>query len=881
VVAAATNAPVTGEIQYLTLDSPGDHWSGGTIVVGGQIVVLPRNLLLDLPANRLTLNQLFEQAPAACLATGESGLAKGDLCNPTGSGGFASIAANRTSAGNVIAGDVLIDKGLEAVTGTVSYISYANGYYRLNGLPNDPNTGTMVRLNDPDARHTIQSGPGCAGGPNCSPDPRFTLDADNYTNVFSSGYPYCIPSTAQRTFVDVLGLGTTTAQAQANGSGDVLCPLTNRTVNNGQPVDDSRRLAPIQVGDSLTAEGNFEIVNGVRFLSAHSSMISRALTTKPQPGQPDYFFLDEVEVDAPGFQNQRVRTLIIGYSTLAPSDILIWSLHYDTNNQPHEYPLASVLGCDAADGVGTCGQQGLVGTGNAIFKIRHDVDFLVGAKPRLNPCAHLLADPRFPANICNGNAADTNIAGMFGILSPIMHEIQGRTGHSLANPGMITIDVSGNEATNGQYLFPFGMNLGGISTPEFNEINLDALGTPFFFTGLPWNLDRRLGPGGCIDRNGDGVVDGNVVNGIRDCEDTPQPLDPFPYEELDPRTQANIPLGGFTDPNYTAAPLGRVSNRILSYVDAAVGSFNGDASLLAWPPVNPAAFPILPTPDVALVCGAPPPPPSGGPIVTADVTATTTGVSLVVPVLGNDSDPAGGALTVTGVTQGVSGGVVSTDGTTVTFLAAAGFVGTDSFTYTVTSSVSGLTATGSVTVVVNPLVPPPIAVADSAASTGGAVTVSVLANDDANGGGALSVTAVGPATNGTATTNGTTVVYTPTPGFSGTDSFPYTVSNGFGEATGTVTVTVTATEQLTLTLALFRTVGSEWRVEGTTTAQNATITIHNGPSLSDPVLATATATAGAWRFRQVGSTTLPSASLRLAIESTSGGVLLDQQLRVR
>jgi hypothetical protein len=80
---------------------------------------------------------------------------------------------------------------------------------------------------------------------NCSPDPRFTLDPDNYTNVFSSGFPLCIPSTAARTFADVLvpPLGTTTAQALPDGTGDVLCPSTNRTVNNGQPVDDSRRFA--------------------------------------------------------------------------------------------------------------------------------------------------------------------------------------------------------------------------------------------------------------------------------------------------------------------------------------------------------------------------------------------------------------------------------------------------------------------------------------------------------------------------------------------------------------------------------------------------------------------------------------------------------------
>jgi hypothetical protein len=156
---------ISGEIERITINNPADHWSGGTIQVGGQAVILPRNMLYDLPANRLTLKQIYDQAPAACLTTGETGLAKGDRCNGTGTGGFAALSANRTTAGNVIAGDVLIQKGIELVTGTVSYINYTEGYVRLNGNPNDPTTGVMVRLNDPDGRHTIQQGAGCAGGP--------------------------------------------------------------------------------------------------------------------------------------------------------------------------------------------------------------------------------------------------------------------------------------------------------------------------------------------------------------------------------------------------------------------------------------------------------------------------------------------------------------------------------------------------------------------------------------------------------------------------------------------------------------------------------------------------------------------------------------------
>ena len=77
----ASAAPINGEIERLTLNSQKDPWSGGVIVVGGQNIIIPRNLLMDLPANRITLNQAFAQAPAACLSRAESGLAKADFCN--------------------------------------------------------------------------------------------------------------------------------------------------------------------------------------------------------------------------------------------------------------------------------------------------------------------------------------------------------------------------------------------------------------------------------------------------------------------------------------------------------------------------------------------------------------------------------------------------------------------------------------------------------------------------------------------------------------------------------------------------------------------------------------------------------------------------------
>ena len=640
--AAPTLSNLIGEIERITIDNPADHYSGGKIVVGGQVVTLPRNLLIDLPANRLTLKQLFELAPAACIANGETGLAKADACNQSGMGAFATMSANRSDFGNVIAGDVLIDKGLESVTGFVTFINYDQGYYRVGGQPGVDNAGVIVRLNDPGARHTVQSGLGClAGSENCSADPRFTLDPDNYTNVFSNGFPYCLPSTVARTVttglpaippsIPAVPVGPATP-ASADGTGDVLCPDTNRPASLNTPAADSRRLAPLKVGDSITAEGTFEIIDGVKFLSAHTSIIGVALPSATTAGQPDYFFLAEVFMDAPAFFNLRYRTLIIGYTTLADpavggTDVLFWTIHRDkVNNEIHELPWASVLGCDAASGAGTCSSQGLAGAGGFIFRIRHDIDFLMAANPatpggtkdgKLSLCAHLRGDPgnRLGTNICPTNPVGNNtgtLAEEFGIFSPIPHEIMGRTGRKVADVDntIKTIDVSGNEATWGEYLFPFGVNLGGISLQEMNEIDLNLMSTPNLFEGIPWNLDRRLGPGGCPETG-------------CEADDPADPykyaLDPFPYSGLHPKTAlvtlgiappGGLPTDPYNDPNFTASPLDNVQNRMFSFVNAA-GAFDGNNTVInstQLANLTPPDFPIVETPPLQLAITVLPPP---------------------------------------------------------------------------------------------------------------------------------------------------------------------------------------------------------------------------------------------------------------------------------
>ncbi len=84
---------------------------------------------------------------------------------------------------------------------------------------------------------------------------------------------------------------------------------------------------------------------------------------------------------------------------------------------------------------------------------------------------------------------------------------------------------------------------------------------------------------------------------------------------------------------------------------------------------------------------------------------TPPGTAVSIPVLANDSDPDGDPITLLSATQGQHGKVVVNAKGTVTYTPAAGFTGTDSFSYTIGDGLGGI-ATTSVTVKVSALVWP-------------------------------------------------------------------------------------------------------------------------------------------------------------------------------
>jgi beta-glucanase (GH16 family) len=197
---------------------------------------------------------------------------------------------------------------------------------------------------------------------------------------------------------------------------------------------------------------------------------------------------------------------------------------------------------------------------------------------------------------------------------------------------------------------------------------------------------------------------------------------------------------------------------------------------------------------------APPPPTDLPPVAVQDYFTGAQNHALTGNVLANngggvDSDPNGLALSVTAatITTAHGGTVVLAASGSFTYTPAAGFAGTDTFTYTLQDS-AGLTATGPATITVNA---PPSALPDSfTGAENKVITGNVMTNDNDPNGLSLSVVAatITTAHGGTVVQNANgTFTYTPATNFVGTDTYNYTLNDTAGlTATGTVTLTVTA-----------------------------------------------------------------------------------------
>ena len=183
------------------------------------------------------------------------------------------------------------------------------------------------------------------------------------------------------------------------------------------------------------------------------------------------------------------------------------------------------------------------------------------------------------------------------------------------------------------------------------------------------------------------------------------------------------------------------------------------------------------------------------PTAVNDLASTSAGVATNVNVLANDTDPDlvyGDTLHLAGVTPASHGTAVPA-GNVVSYTPAAGYCGPDTFGYTVSDS-HGATSDATVTMSVLCTNQSPHAVDDFASTVEDTpVGVHVLANDTDPNALPLTVIAASDPPHGATSVDpsGSTVTYAPDPGFCGSDTWTYQVSNGSFSAVGTVTMAVT------------------------------------------------------------------------------------------
>ncbi|MEG4489571.1 Ig-like domain-containing protein, partial [Microcoleus sp. D2_18a_B4] len=127
-----------------------------------------------------------------------------------------------------------------------------------------------------------------------------------------------------------------------------------------------------------------------------------------------------------------------------------------------------------------------------------------------------------------------------------------------------------------------------------------------------------------------------------------------------------------------------------------------------------------------------------------------------------------------------------------TYTPNAGFVGTDTFTYSVSDGAATVPATVSINVTNNPPQPQPDTYSTSAGKALSVTVPGVLANDsDVDLDTLTAAVAANPTQGSIALNKDGSFTYTPNAGFSGTDTFTYTVSDGIvSSEPATMTVNV-------------------------------------------------------------------------------------------
>lgn len=189
---------------------------------------------------------------------------------------------------------------------------------------------------------------------------------------------------------------------------------------------------------------------------------------------------------------------------------------------------------------------------------------------------------------------------------------------------------------------------------------------------------------------------------------------------------------------------------------------------------------------------------NAAPVARADSGKTLYRTPVTVDLLANDTDAnpgdtlsvVPGSVTTPVDAGGTPRGTVAVAGGVATYTPPAGFSGAVTFGYTVTDGTDQHVATVTVTVGnAAPVLSANRASASVRTTSGSSITIDVLADLVDPDGGTLTIVGVTQPESGTVEIVDGRLVYTPEPGYTGTVTFTYTVSDSQGGLT-TATVTV-------------------------------------------------------------------------------------------
>jgi hypothetical protein len=245
--------------------------------------------------------------------------------------------------------------------------------------------------------------------------------------------------------------------------------------------------------------------------------------------------------------------------------------------------------------------------------------------------------------------------------------------------------------------------------------------------------------------------------------------------------------GGYGGPGGTAVAAGPFAKG--GSANVLIGSDNAEAPLIEYPAL-PQAAPVASNEPVS--CAA----------VNTSCAINVLSTDRAIPGVGLNpgsltivSGPAHGTITIN-TTSGV-----------VTYRAVAGYSGADSFQYVVSDRAGHVSNVATISVNVQPA---PVAVNDTVTiANGPSVTLDVLANDTSQRGtlDPTTLKIISPPAHGTAIVNAGLAFYTTTVGYSGIDSFKYTVEDNLGTvsnvATASIIVPSPATSYVTVDLSSY------------------------------------------------------------------------------